>query len=249
MKVLITGASSGIGLETARVFARNKWDLVLVARREKLLYDIKNNIEKEYGVKVEVEVLDLSNLDTLNLLWEKYLQCDVVINNAGFGRFDILTDYDKEIDIEMIKLNTVVPTLLTKEFIKVLKKGSKIINVASTAGYQPVPYMATYSATKSYLIDFTLATAQESKDIDVVLYCPGETKTEFQSRAKRPKSSPLRGPIPSADKVAEDIYETCIKNKSYRIYGIYNRILIFLSSFLSKERIAKGIYKTNGRLG
>ncbi len=244
-KVLITGSSSGIGRDLAYIFAENNFNLVLLARRRERLEEIRDNIKKKYNVSVELEIFDLLETDKISKLIEKHKDIDILINNAGFGIYGNFNSYKSYVDEKILILNSISPTLLTKEGINHLKKGSKIVNIASTAGYQPVPLMATYSASKSYLVDFTLAISEETKDKDIYLYCPGETKTEFQEKANRPKSSPLRGPIPNSYRVAKDIFESIEKGRKYRIYGRYNRFLIFLSKFLSKKNIAKSIYKNN----
>ncbi len=247
-KVLITGSSSGIGRDLAYIFAKNNYNLVLLARRKDRLEEIKSHIKGKYQVEVDIEVFDLLETDKIDDLIEKHKDVDILINNAGLGIFGFFNSYSSEIDEKILVLNTISPTLLTKAGIKYLKKGSKIVNISSTAGYQPVPLMATYSASKSYLIDFTLGISEEVEDKEIYLYCPGETKTEFQEKAKRPKSSALRGPIPDSSDVALDIFESIKKGKKYRIYGKYNRFLIFIAKFLPKRFIAKSIYKNNIKL-
>lgn len=248
-KVLITGASSGIGCSLAEIYAQNSYDLVLVARREEKLVFLKNLFEKKYGIKVIIEVMDLTVKTNLNTLAEKHSDSDILINNAGFGKFARFSDYDLDIDENMVTLSILTPVILTKLFLKTMKKGSKIINIASTAGFQPVPFMATYSASKSFLVDFTLAIQKENKDIDIILYCPGETQTEFQNVANRPKSSLLRGKIPEAYEVANYLFEEVKRSKNFIIYGKYNKILIFIQRFFNKNLISNLIYKINIKLG
>lgn len=243
-QVLITGASSGIGAALAKVFAEKGFNLILLARREDKLIELKTELEGHYGVEVSVEVCDLSELSSIDPLAEKYPDIDILINNAGFGKYSAFFDYEEDIDEAMIKLNILVPTLMTKKFGRIMKKGGKIVNIASTAGHQPVPYMACYGACKSYLIDFSIGISKELKDISILTYSPGETHTEFQKVADRPKSSLLRGPIPDASTVALDIYKAICTNKNYSVYGFYNKFLLFIERFLSKSKIAEGIAKT-----
>ena len=244
MQVLITGASSGIGAALARIFAKNGYNLVLIARRRDKLVQIKKELEENYEVEVSVEVIDLSDLSSIEPLAQKYHNIDILINNAGFGKYSAFFDYGEDIDEAMIKLNVTVPTLMTKKFGRLMKKGGKIVNIASTAGHQPVPYMACYGACKSYLIDFSIGISKELKDISILTYSPGETQTEFQKVADRPKSSILRGPIPDASTVAKDIYHSISIGKNYSVYGFYNKLLLFIERFFSKNKIAEGIAKT-----
>lgn len=246
--VLITGASSGIGFELANIFASKGYNLVLVARRGDILLKLSKDLQEKYKINIEVEELDLLEIDKIIYLSNKYRDIDILINNAGFGKFSEFVSYEEELDSKMIKLNIIVPTLMTKNFAKLMKKGSKIVNIASTAGHQPVPYMAVYSACKSYLIDFTMAISKEIKDIKILLYSPGETQSEFQKVANRPKSSKLRGPIPSSFDVARDIFKAIEKNKEYKIYGLYNNILNLVSRFLSRSFISEVISKSNEKL-
>jgi len=246
-KVLITGASSGIGYSLAEIYAENGYDLVLVARREKELELLKEKLEKKYSVKVEVEVMDLAIKENVKILWEKNKDIDILINNAGFGIYSKFVEYEIEKDFDMINLNISSLVYLTKLYGNSMKRGDKIINIGSTAGFQPVPFMGVYGASKSFVVDFTLAIAQEIKNIDIVLFCPGETQTEFQKVANRPKSSVLRGKIPSSDEVAKYLFDESDKGKTFIIWGKYNKILLFFQKFLSKKISAKIIYKTQER--
>ncbi len=226
--ILITGASSGIGCALAKIYAENSHNLVLVARREEKLKDLKEELEKKYSISIIIEVMDLSKKENLEILSLKYKNIDVLINNAGLGQYGKFDSYNLETDISMINLNILTPIILTKFFAKSMKSGGKIINIASTAGFQPVPLMATYSATKSF---------------------PGETQTEFQQVAKRPKSSALRGYIPTAEEVARYFYNGEQSNKPFVIYGTYNKLLIFISRFFNKRILAYFLAKTQKKVG
>lgn len=247
--VLITGASSGIGFALAHVYAKHSYNLILVARREDRLRGLKIKLEQSFNISVSIEIMDLTERENLIILTEKYKDVDILINNAGLGIFGEFYSYSQEVDDSMLKINIDVPVTLTKLFANQMKKGSKIINIASTAGFQPVPYMAVYSAAKSFIVDFTLAIQREYKDINIILFCPGETKTEFQKVAGRPKSSPLRGRIPEATEVAEYLYKMVKKNNNFIIWGRYNRILIFFQRFFNKKTISNLIYKTQVKSG
>lgn len=247
--VLITGASSGIGYAFAEIYAKHSYNLILVARREEKLKELKENLEKRYNISVLVEQMDLSKKENLELLVKKYKYIDILINNAGFGQYGNFSTYGVELDISMINLNIVTPIILTKYFAKDMKSGSKIINIASTAGFQPIPLMATYGATKSFLVDFTLAIQKEYREIKIVLFCPGETQTEFQQVAERPKSSTLRGYIPTAQEVALYFFNKEQDNKSFVIYGFYNKLLLFISRFFNKRTLAYFLSKLQMKAG
>lgn len=240
--VLITGASSGIGYALAEIYAKNSYNLILVARRETKLLDLKTKLENMYNISVNVEVMDLSLTENIKFLYEKYRNIDILINNAGFGTFGEFKDYELETDLAMINLNINSLVILTKLYSQSMKKTDKIINIGSTAGFQPTPFMATYSATKSFVVDFTLAIAREIHEPQIVLFCPGETQTEFQEVAKRPKSSILRGKIPTASEVAEYLYNKVNKDKTFIIWGRYNRLLLSIQRFFPKNLVAKIIY-------
>lgn len=246
-KVIITGASSGIGLALSEVFAKNSYNLVLVARREERLMEQKIKLQKNFNIQVNIEVMDLTEENNLKILWEKYKDVDILINNAGFGAYGEFLDYPLEKDSGIINLNISSLVILTKLFSSTMKKEGKIVNIGSTAGFQPTPLMSVYGASKSFVNDFTLGIQQEIKEPQIVLFCPGETKTEFQQVAKRPKSSPLRGKIPEAMEVAEFLYKELKNNKNFIIWGKYNKFLLTLQRVFPKDIIAKLIYKTQKR--
>lgn len=245
--VLITGASSGIGYALAEIYAKNLYNLVLVARRENKLLELKIKLEKAYNINADIEVMDISLYENIEKLWKKYRNVNILINNAGFGKFGEFKKYDLEIDLNMVNLNIYSLVALTKFYSQSMKKGDKIINIGSTAGFQPVPFMAVYGAGKSFVVDFTLAINQEIQEPQIVLFCPGETQTEFQQVAHRPKSSVFRGKIPTAYEVAKYLFEETNKGKTLIIWGKYNKFLLFIQKFLSKKLSAKIIYKTQKR--
>lgn len=245
--VLITGASSGIGLSLATIFAKNNYNLILVARRYDRLLELKENLEIKYGIDVVIESMDLLVIDNLKKLWEKHKNIDILINNAGFGLYGTFDTTDLEKELDIISLNITSLVYLTKLYTNSMKNDGKIVNIGSTAGFQPTPYMSIYGASKSFVVDFTLAIQQEIHNPQIILFCPGETKTEFQEKAKRPKSSVLRGAIPSSDDVAKYLYDNLNKNKTFIIWGTYNKLLLLFERFFPKNIIAKLLYKTQKR--
>lgn len=245
--VLITGASSGIGLSLATIFAKNNYNLILVARRYDRLLELKESLEIKYGIDVVIESMDLLVIDNLKKLWEKHKNIDILINNAGFGLYGTFDTTDLEKELDIISLNITSLVYLTKLYTNSMKNDGKIVNIGSTAGFQPTPYMSIYGASKSFVVDFTLAIQQEIHNPQIILFCPGETKTEFQEKAKRPKSSVLRGAIPSSDDVAKYLYDNLNKNKTFIIWGTYNKLLLLFERFFPKNIIAKLLYKTQKR--
>ena len=227
---LITGASSGIGYEMARVFAKNKHNLVLVARQEEVLKKLAEQLIREDGVKVYVIAMDLSKPQASSELYNKVkqlgLQVDTLINNAGFGYVGLFHEEELERDKDMIQVNISVLTELTKLFSRdmVERKEGSILNVASTGGYHAGPYTAVYYATKAYVLSFTEAIAKELEPYNIVVtaLCPGATKTNFSKRAgKRDNKAAM-----SAEKVAEAGYKALMKKKTVMVPGIANKLLV-----------------------
>ncbi len=235
--VLIIGASSGIGKETAFVFANNGYNLVLVARRIERLEAIKKEIEANGKSKVDIYNLDLSKLESADLLYNKIkensLDIDVLINNAGFGINEnfINSDIDKETD--MILLNVVTLTRLTKLFLKdMVKKGSgHIVNIASTAAFQAIPKFAVYAATKSYVLSFSEAIAFELKGtgVSVTAICPGATQSEF-AKVSNANEAVFKKKPDSKD-LADFVYKSMKSKKIIAIHGWKNRLLVLSQRF------------------
>lgn len=248
-RALITGASSGIGYELAKLFARDGHDLVLVARRKDRLEAIKQEIDTKYGVNVLVIDQDLSELHAGEALY-KYLKdsnlsIDFLVNNAGFGERGPFTEISWEREHQMLQLNIVALTELTKCFVKdktlnPSTKPARVLNVASTAAFQPGPYMSVYFATKSYVLSFSEAIASELKDqnITVTTLCPGPTETEFFDVAKMQGSlATIMPSIPTGREVADYAYTRMHKGRRVIIHGWNNKLLIGLSSILPRAML------------
>jgi len=237
---LITGASSGIGKELARIHASKKGDLVLVARSEDKLLELKAGLERDYGVKVHVFAADLSLPGAATRVWEftqqAGLQIDILVNNAGFGVYGKFYETDLARNGEMLQLNITALTELTWMFLRDMttRNRGRILNVASTAGFQPCPWFASYAATKSYVINFSQAVADElainpaTSGITVTAYCPGATETGFSSAAAMEHSGLFRNrKNPGPVEVAEDAYRSMMGGKPLAIYGWLYNLLIF----------------------
>jgi uncharacterized protein len=242
--VLITGASSGIGKETAFVFAKNNYNLVLAARRKDKLLEIKIEAEKKFGIKVEIIEADLSKQnsaeDLFKIVTDKKMNIDVLINNAGYGLGGNFIDTDLEKETDMLVLNMITLTKLSKLFARemVKKNEGAIINLASTASFQPVPGMACYGATKSYVLNFTEAVAYELRktNVKLIAICPGPTKSEFSKVAGVENSKMFRSTPTSVD-LAEFIYNSMTTSKYYKIHGFKNRFLKSASIFIPNKMV------------
>jgi short-subunit dehydrogenase len=228
---LITGASSGIGADLARLFARDGYDLVLVARREEKLHELA----KELGVTATVIAADLSKPDAaqqiVSKLVDKSINIDVLVNNAGLGLAGPFIANDFAKDLEMIQVNIVALTQLTKLLLPgmVSRKQGRILNVASTAAFQPGPLMAVYYATKAYVLSFSEAIADELRDtgVTVTALCPGPTATGFGNVAgmEQTRLFTLMNPMSSAD-VAKIGYEAMKRGRRVVVTGVMNKVLV-----------------------
>ncbi|MCP2727811.1 SDR family NAD(P)-dependent oxidoreductase [Limnofasciculus baicalensis] len=242
--VLITGASGGIGYELAKLFAQDGDNLVLVARNENKLNEIKRNFEQNYQVIVKVLGKDLSQpniaVQIFNDLEKDQIQIDVLINNAGFGDFGefVNTNWEKEAD--MMQVNMVALTQMTKLFLKgmVERRRGKIVNVASTAAFQPGPLMAVYYATKAYVLSFSEAIANEleSTGVTVTALCPGATESGFQQASAMEESRLVKGrKLPTAEDVAKYAYKAMEKGQVVAIHGLFNWIAANIIRFLPRK--------------
>ncbi|WP_126337798.1 SDR family NAD(P)-dependent oxidoreductase [Legionella spiritensis] len=236
-RTLITGSSKGIGKALAFEFAQNGHDLVLVARDERLLEQIAALIKLKYAVDVDVIAMDLSHsgsaLNLVETIAERNLRIDCLVNNAGVGFWGDFTDMGSERLNSLIQLNMMCVSELTHHYAQHFKKsgGGKILQVASTAGFQPGPKMAAYYASKAYVINFSRAMAYELKEhgVTVSILCPGPTETSFLEKAGMQGTFLERGFIGlmSATKVARVAYRGLQRNKLIIIPGIINKTLAF----------------------
>ncbi len=232
---LITGASSGIGSELAKQFARDKINLVLVARRRDRLDVLADGLNKKYGITVEVIGADLTDAakrqQIFDRLQQKNISIDYLVNNAGFGDNGPFMDCDWNKQQAMIELNISALSHLTRLFLPQLmqQKSGGILNVASTAGFLPGPNMAVYYASKAYVLSFTEAIAQEVKNsgIKVSALCPGPVKTEFMEVAGI-ENAKMFNPLTtlSAQKVSLIGYRGLMRGKVVNISGLTMKIMI-----------------------
>jgi short-subunit dehydrogenase len=242
---LITGASSGIGAAFARKFAALGRNVFLVARSEDKLITLCNELGRMSGVRAQYLSLDLTEPDAAARLFEEVqkrgLEIDMLINNAGFGSMGYFDKLDRERELEMIDLNVRVLVDITYRFLKPMRerKQGTIINVASTAGFQPVPFMSTYAATKAFVLSFSEALSEENRPfgIHVMALCPGVTETNFFDAANVD-----RPPMRIAE-TAEEVVETAVRglkrHKGSIVSGWTNRLMVFSERFVPRFLIVR----------
>lgn len=224
---LITGASSGIGLELARIFAREGYRVVLVARNEKRLLEIAQELRP---AEAQVIAGDLSLPGAAEEIHGKIPKVDVLANNAGFGVFGKFVEKGLAEELNMMQLNMTALVILTRLYLpSMIAAGSgKIMNVASTAAFQPGPLMAIYFATKAFVLSFSEAIANEleGSGVTVTALCPGPTASDFQERAKMQNSGLVKGKkMMDARTVAEVGYRGLMAGRTVVIPGLGNKLL------------------------
>ena len=252
MKALITGASSGIGKDMARILAQKNYELVLVARDVKKLEETKNELKEI--TKVEIISTDLSNEENCKELYKKVQNIDILINNAGFGDCGNLTKTSLEKDLNMIKTNIIAYHILTKLYLIDMKAKNqgKILNVASIAGFMPGPLMATYYATKNYVVRLSEAIREELKkeksNVQISILCPGPVETNFNKVAN------VKFNLRKANSmnVAKYAIKKLEKGKFYIVPGIDIKIAKIGAKIIPTNIIAKFAYmaqkkKINGK--
>jgi short-subunit dehydrogenase len=228
---LITGASAGLGYEFAHLFARDRYNLVLVARSGPRLAELAEQLRQQHGIAVKSIPLDLGLPQASQTLFEETqragIHVDVLVNNAGYGLSGKFADLPPEESYGQIQLNVTALTLLTRFYLGPMleRRSGKIMNVASTAAFQPGPLMAVYYATKAYVLSFSEAIADEVRNtgVSVTCFCPGATLTEFQKRAQTENSRLFKQLSPmDAKTVAADGYRALMAGKTVAISGFKN---------------------------
>lgn len=252
---LITGASSGLGLEFAKVYARNGYNLVVVARSEGKLYQLKTKLENTYDVEVAVCAKDLSEKDAgyevFDFCLEKNIQVDVLVNNAGFGDFDNFAEADWEKQYDMVQVNIVALMQLTRCFVpQMVKRGSgKILNLSSVAAFCAGPKMSVYYASKEYVRSFSEALAEElnGTGVTVTALCPGPTSTGFEQAAEMKNSRMFTFFKPAAAKdVAEAGVKACEKGRVLKYYGMPTKLMNIGARLVPRSVGRKIAMKING---
>lgn len=243
--VLITGASGGIGYELAKLFARDHHNLILVARSGDTLTQVATELQP-HRVSVKTLALDLTTPQAPKFLFDQLqrenIAVDILINNAGFGALGEFAQMSGENILGQIQLNITALTELTRLFLPpmIARRSGRIMNVASTAGFQPGPLMAVYYATKAYVISFSEAIANELKHtgVTVTCFCPGATHTGFAKRAGNDMSRAFQkfGAM-DAGKVAVDGYRAVMEGRTLAISGFHNWLLAESTRFAPRKMV------------
>lgn len=249
---LITGASSGIGAVFARQLAQRGHDLVLVARSQDKLQAIADELSQQHDIKATVIAQDLTAADATDSLFRQLetlgLEVDVLVNNAGFGTYGELAEGNLETYLKMIQLNITVLVDLTYRCLQGMKarRSGSIVNLSSTAAFQPIPYFAVYAASKSFVLSFSEALWYECKDygVKVIGVCPGPTETEFFKRADFPNSfssSPGQDFAPPEAVVADALKALDRGESNVVTGGLNNQILVNVGRFLPREALTNAV--------
>jgi hypothetical protein len=252
---LITGASSGIGAAFAKELAARKINLILVARSEDKLQQLAQQLTQQYQIRAEVIACDLTQPKAVQTIFEKIsqqgLSIDLLINNAGFGDYGAFTDRKIDKYLSMIQLNISVLMELTHLFLPSMKqrRSGGIINVASIAGFQPLPYMSVYAATKAFVLNFTEAIWAENKDsgVRILALCPGATESEFFKIAEFPQSfdsNGASGGYTSAEEVVKDALKALENKQSTLVTGGFaNQAIVNIPRFLPRDILVSVVEK------
>ena len=240
---LITGASSGIGYELAKLFATNGYDLVLVAKNEPQLFHIADELTKTFQVSVIPLGHDLTEAQAINQIFARLQQeaitVDVLVNNAGIGVHGAFAQTDLVKELEMLQVNIVAITALTKLFLQeMLKRGQgKILNLASTAAFESGPFVAVYFATKAYVLSFSEALTEELRGtgITVTTLCPGPTHTNFLKQAGVQHITVLRHVTMQPSRVAMLGYHGLMAGKLRVVPGLVNQLFLLTIKFTPRR--------------
>ena len=249
---LITGATSGIGYELARLFAADGYSLIIVARNADRLQEVADGLKQEFGIEATPIAIDLFNELAPMELYEKVQNLGVVVNvlvnNAGQGEWGpfVTTDLERELDI--IRLNIVAPVSLTKLFVRdmVARNEGRILQLSSEAGTVPTPLLAVYAATKAFVLSFSIALSNELKDtnVQITALLPGATDTDFFHKAGQVHSVVYREKdLESPAKVALDGYEALQSGDSKVVSGGKTKLHVFMNDLLGLEMGASNMKK------
>jgi short-subunit dehydrogenase len=251
--VLITGASSGIGLELAKLFAASKHRLILTARNAEALEKLADELRRSHGIEAQVIPADLADAAAPQLLFDEIqrrnLPVDILINNAGFGTHGQFWEIPTANELSLIQVNVTALVHLTRLFLPgmIAQKRGRILNIASTAAFQPGPLMANYYASKAYVLSFTEALSNElaGTGVTATTLCPGPTFTAFQERAGITYSRLASFAGMSAQDVAQAGFIAVTTGKRLSIPGWRNRLLAFSNRFFPRSMVLKVVRRVN----
>jgi short-subunit dehydrogenase len=239
---LITGASSGIGAELAKLCAADGYDVVLVARQRAALEDLAFSLSQAHAIAARAVIADLADPAAARVVFDAAGAIDILVNNAGFGLRGAYAGTDWEAEARMIQVNVTALAHLTKLYLPgmIARRSGRILNVASTAAFVPGPFMAMYYATKAFVFSFSLAIANELQGTGVTLtvLCPGPTRTNFFETAGTADTNIIKGPSMSAASVAREGYKAMMAGKAEIIAGGRNRWMIWGARFAPRRMLA-----------
>lgn len=252
---LVTGASSGIGLEMARVFAREGHSVVLVARNADQLEQITQELTEKYRVRALCIAEDLTKQTAPEAVFrrvaEQEIEVEYLVNNAGTQVYGEFADNPLEAELAMISLNLAALTALTKWFLGPMlqRHSGRIVNVASTGGFVPAPFNAVYCATKAYVLSFSQGIAEELRGsgVTVTALCPGATDTPFVQKAGMEDVKLFEKGVMDPADVAEYAYHAMLRGKRVAIPGMSNRVFAFSTRFLPRGLVTRAGRSLMGR--
>jgi len=252
--VLITGASSGIGRELAKLFAKDSYDLILVARSQDELEALARELKSTYDIFVKVIAIDLSESTSPKKIFQvteaANLKVSVLINNAGFGTYGEFVTLPIDTELDEIQVNITSLTHLTGLFLPsmVKSKKGKVLNVSSTGAFAPGPLMASYFASKAYVLHFSEALSEELRGsgVTVSVLCPGPSRTGFIKRAHVESVPFFQKRLMTSEKVARIAYQGLFLEKEIIIPGFINRLEVFLTRFMPRSFMRKAVKRGMG---
>lgn len=248
---LVTGAAAGIGQELAHLFAKDQYQLILVDQNAEGLRHFADQLRAQHGVPVTLITQDLAQMGAAQAVYQAVqaqgLQVDVLVNDAGFGEYGMFLDSSIERNSAAIHTNILALVELTYLFGREMKGRGKgrILQLGSTAAYTPSPQMAVYSATKSFVLSFSEALANEFKGsgVTVTVLCPGATDTDFFERAGAENTNAAQAPLADPKDVARDGYQALMNGEVRVISGLTNKVQAMLSNVMPDSLIAAGMRK------
>lgn len=247
---VVTGASSGIGLEFVTLLAEEGYDLVLAARSRSEMERIGVEMQRRHGIRVRIVPGDLSDPANVDRIIEAIQgqPVDVLINSAGFGSYGVFEQIDWDLEYDMILLNVAAVTQLCKRLLPAMvhRRYGRVLNVASMAAFLPGgPYMAVYYATKAYVLSFSQALSSELADTGVTItaLCPGPTASGFSRASGAEHSKVFSRPLPSAASVASFGYQAMKEGKTIAIPGWQNKLIALLTPILPRTKVLDYVKK------
>jgi uncharacterized protein len=250
---LITGASSGIGAAFAEALAQRGMNVVLVARSEDRLLALANTLKSQYGIRADVMVQDLTQPDAATMVYKAVealgVAVDLLINNAGFGDYGVFGDRPRQKQLDMVQLNIAALVDLTHQFLPQMqeRRSGSILNIASIAGFQPMPYFSVYAATKAFVLSFSEALWAENQTtgVHIMAVCPGPTESRFFEVADFPQTLASEGQgIVSAEVVVQEALRAFDNRQSNVVTGgMGNQMIVNAARFLPRQTLVNGIAK------